>query len=39
VALVLFVSIAGLVTWVTFRTEAPTRVQSTDALPDAAPSS
>ena len=39
VALVLFVLIAGLVTWVTFRTEAPTRVQSTDALPDAAPSS
>ena len=37
VALVLFVLIAGLVGWITFCTDAPTRVQSTDALPDAAP--
>jgi uncharacterized membrane-anchored protein len=36
VALVLFVLIAGLVTWITFRAEAPNRVQSTDALADAA---
>ena len=36
VALVLFGLIAGLVGWMTFRTEAPNRVQPTDALPDAA---